>query len=99
MHKRLTAFLNDQKVFDKKQFGYQKIFSTAHAIIPLTENIEKVIDNKLFVCGIFIDLQKASDTIDHNILLNKLHHYGITDLVNNWFSFYLSNRKQFFSIH
>ena len=99
MHKRLMAFLNDQKVFDKKQFGHQKIFSTAHAIITLTENIEKVTDNKLFVCGIFIDLQKASDTINHNILLNKLHHYGITDLVNNWFSFYLSNRKQFFSIH
>ena len=42
----------------QKQFGFQKTFSTAHALINLTENIEKAIDKKLFVCGIFFDLQK-----------------------------------------
>ena len=66
MHKRLTEFLNDEKVLYKKQFVFQKKFSTAHAIITLIKNIEKAIDNKLFVCGIFIDLQKAFDTVDHN---------------------------------
>ena len=49
MHKRLMAFLNDQKVLYKKQFGFQKKVSTAHAIISLIENIEKAIDNKI-VC-------------------------------------------------
>ena len=73
--------------------------STAHTIITLIENIEKAINNKLFVCGIFIDLQKTFDIVDHNILPHKLHHYGIRDLANNCFSSYLSNRKQFFSIN
>ena len=82
-------FLNDQKVLYKKQFGFQRknVYCTS-----LTENIEKRIDNKMFVCGVFVDLQKAFDTVDHNILLHKPSHYGIRD---RWFSLYLSNRKQF----
>ena len=69
MHERLIGFLNDQKVLYKKQFGFQKFFSTAHALISHIENIEKAIDNKNF-CR--VDLQKAFDTGDHNILLHKL---------------------------
>ena len=70
MHKRLMGFLNDQKVLYKKQFGFQKIFSTAHAVISLIENIEKAIDNKRFVCGVFVDLQKAFDALDHNCFIH-----------------------------
>ena len=69
------AFLNDRKVLYKKKFGFQNNFSTAHAITTLIENIEEAIDNKLFVCEISIDLQKVFDTADHNILLQKLHHF------------------------
>ena len=50
----------------------------------------------MFVCGV---LQKAFDTVDHNILLHKLSHYGIRDIANCWFSSYLSNRKQFVTIN
>ena len=75
-------FFNDLKVLYKKQFGFQKKFSTAHAVISLIENIEKAIDNKMFVCGVFVDLQNAFDTVDHNILLRKLSHYGIRDIAN-----------------
>ena len=64
MHKRLMAFLSDQKILYKKQFGFQKSFSIVHAIISLIESIEKRMDNNLFVCGISNDLQKAFDTID-----------------------------------
>ena len=93
------GFLNDQKVLYKKQFGFKKNVSTAHAVISLIENIEKVIDNKIIICGAFVDLQKAFDTVDHKIMLHKLSHYGIRDIANCWFSSYLSNRKQFVTIN
>ena len=53
----------------------------------------------MFVCGLFVDLQKAFDTVDHIILLHKLSHYGIRDIARCWFSSYLSNRKQFVAIN
>ena len=71
------ALLNDQRIIYKKYFGFQKGFSTAHTIISLIDYIEKAMDNNLFVSKIFIDLQKAFGTIDHNILFHKLSHYRI----------------------
>ena len=68
-------------------------------MICLIENIEKAIDNKMFVCGVFVDFQKAFDTEDHNIFLHKRSHYGIRDTANSWFSSYLSNKKPFVTIH
>ena len=70
-----------------------------NSLISFVENIEKAIDNKIFVCRVFVDLQKAFDIVDHNILLHKLSHYGIRDIANCWFSSYLSNRKQFVTIN
>ena len=93
------GFLNDQKILSKKQFAFQKDFSAAHSVINLIENIEKPTDNKVFVCGVFLDLQKALGTVDHNTLLHKLSHYGIRDIVSFWFSSYLSNRNQFVTIN
>ena len=69
MHKRVMNFLIDHKILYKKQFGFQKNFSTAHAVIKLIEDIEKAIDNKKSVCAVFVDLQKAFDTVDHNITI------------------------------
>ena len=53
----------------------------------------------MFVCGVFVHLQKAFDTVDHSILLHKLSYYGIRDIAICWFSSYLSNRKQFVTIN
>ena len=52
----------------------------------------------MFVCGVFVDLQKAFDTVDHKILLHKRSHYGIRAIANCWCSSYLCNRKQFLTI-
>ena len=91
MHKRLMGFLNDQKVLYKKKIEFQKNISTAHAVISLIENTEKAIENEMFVCGVFVNLQKAFDTVDHNI--------RVRDIANCWFFSYLSNRKQFVTIN
>ena len=67
--------------------------------MELTDNIKKGIDDKKYTCGIFIDLCKAFDTVDHTILLNKMHHYGIRGVVHKLFKSYLSNRMQYVNIN
>ena len=57
--------------------------------MDLVENICESIDKKKYVMGIFIDLKKAFDTIDHSILLDKLYHYGIRGISNDWIKSYL----------
>ncbi|MCH2405870.1 MAG: reverse transcriptase family protein, partial [Nitrosopumilus sp.] len=98
MHKRLYDFLEKQNSIFVKQFGFRKKHSTTHALTDLTEHIRQALDDNKFAAGIFIDLQKAFDTVDHKILLKKLDHYGVRGIANNWFQSYLSNRKQFVSI-
>ena len=98
MHKRLYAFFEENNLIYENQFGFRKKHSTTHALIDLTEDIRQAIDNNEFSCGVFIDLQKAFDTVDHDILLNKLDNYGIRGITNNWFRSYLKERKQFVSI-
>ena len=80
------------------QFGFPKHHSTNHTIINKTENIRSALDNGKFACGIFVDLQKAFDTVDHIIILKKLEHYGIRGIGNSWFKSYLDNGSQFVSI-
>ena len=99
MHKRLMEFLNEEKIISCKQNEFFKGFSTAHVIINLIDNVESAIYNKQFVCGVFIDLQKAFDIVDHNILLEKIQHYGIRGIVHHCFKSDLENRKQFVSVN
>ena len=95
MDKRLYQFFEDNNVLYKKQFGFQKRHSTSHSLIEITETIKESIDNGKFGCGIFIDLKKAFDTVNHQILLTKLEHYGVRGTPLKWFESYLSNRKQY----
>ena len=57
--------------------------------------IRLALDNDHFVCGVFIDLQKAFDTVEHKILISKMNHYGIRGIPYEWFKSYLTNRQQF----
>lgn len=95
---RLISFLDSNKIITNKQFGFRTKHSTTHALISLTETIRQNLDNCKFACGIFIDLQKAFDTVSHEILLSKLEHYGIRGVTNSWFRSYLSDRVQYVSL-
>ena len=68
--------------------------SSINALIQITENSEESIDKGKFGCGIFIDLRKAFDTVNHNILLMKLEHYGIRDSALLWVESYLSSLSE-----
>ena len=81
------------------KFGFRQKYLTVYALISLTENIRKNLDEGNIDCGILFDLQKAFDTVEHDIFLSKLQHYVIRGLVNEWFKSYLSNRKQYVSIN
>ena len=77
MYKRLYTFLNNNNIICYLQFGLRQQYSTSHALNNITENIRKAHDAGNIGCGVFVDLQKAFDTIDHQILLAKLNHYRI----------------------
>ena len=98
IHKRFYQFLTKYKAFHKFQFGFREKHSTTLALIEIVDQIRSAIESKNVVCGIFADLSKAFDTVDHEILLKKLNHYGIRGMANNLIKSYLSNRKQYVQI-
>ena len=95
MCKRMLDFLKKHKILYKLQFGFRESHSTSLALIEAMNEIYSKLDEGKFVLGVFLDLKKAFDTIDHQILLKKLEHYGFRGVVNTWLSSYLSDRKQF----
>ena len=98
MFKRLFAFVNKHNILFANQFGFRENFSTMQATLLITDKIQRAIEEGQYSCGIFLDFSKAFDTVNHSILIRKLHHYGIRGIANDWFTSYLSNRRQFVSI-
>ena len=94
MHTRIYEFLESHSMFSNLQFGFRKKHSTTDALLNIFEKIKEKLDNKKFSCGVFIDLEKAFDTVNHKILIKKLEFYGIRGITNKWFLSYLSNRQQ-----
>ena len=95
---KVLNYLNNKNLLYEKQFGFQNNSSTDHAILNLVNKISDSFDQGKFTLGIFIDLSKAFDTVNHKILLKKLNLYGIKNSTYDWFCSYLSNRKQCISI-
>ena len=86
-------FLTIYETLYNLQFGFRASHSINHALVSLTEAIKNSLDNRKFGCGIFLDLQKAFDSVNHAILLLKLEYYGIRRIALDWFKSYHSERK------
>ena len=97
--KRLMNFFECNKTITNKQFGFLKKHSTEHAILDLKEFLLESLDKRKISAVLFLDLQKAFDTVSHDILLCKLKHYGVRGLPHQLLSSYLSNRKQYVTIN
>ena len=95
MYKRLLAFFDRHTILSDTQFGFRKDHSTSYALTKLYDKISCAIDNRKITVGVFIGLSKGFDTVDQNMLLEKIDHYGIRGLALNWFVSYLSNRQQY----
>ena len=87
MQRRLTKFLDQNKIIYEYQFGFQKNKSTALTVLDLYSQILQTLEKKKIACSVFLDFAKAFDTVDHEILTKKLEHYGIRGVVNEWFCF------------
>ena len=98
MYNRIYKFFCEDNIIYPLQFGWQQ-YSTFYALISLTEDIRKNLNKGNIGCYIFVDLKKAFDTVEHDILLAKLEHCDIRGMTNNLFKSYPFNRKQFFSIN
>ena len=96
---RLLSFLLKYNILYDHQFGFIPGKNTTHAILSLVDYLINSFEDNKLTCGIFLDISKAFDTIEHNILLNKLYKYGIRGNMLDWFMNYLSNRYQFVSIN
>ena len=94
VHPRLHFFLENNHALYDKHFGFQNKHSTTHALTEITEKIREAREKKQFVCGIFIDLQKAFNTVNHDILLDKLNYYGVKGISNMWFEMSLKEKYQ-----
>ena len=98
IYTRIYNFALSHNILDQNQFGFRKNHSTSHAVNYSIKIIEESTKKKIHVLGIFIDLSKAFDTIDHKTLLTKLDRYGIRGNANSLIESYLSNRTQYTEI-
>ena len=99
IYSRVYSYLVKFNLIYSKQFGFRSGFSTNHAIISITEHIRKLLDQGEYVCGVFVDLEKAFDTVHHDILCEKLKYYGLRGKINDLLKSYLSNRNQYVTIN
>ena len=99
IYKRMFHYLTENNMIYKRQFGFRENHSTNHALISITETIKASIDKGNIVGGVFIDLQKAFDTVNHKILCHKLSYYGFRGKINDLLKSFLTNRHQYVSIN
>ena len=95
IYNKIFQFLVRSETLFKSQYGFRKAHNTTHATLDFLQTVEAALKEDEYAVGVFIDLSKAFDTLDHDILLAKLDHYGIRGNLLSWLESYLTNRKQF----
>ena len=95
VHKQLYEYMSCNELFNNNQYGFRAKHSTEYAAMDFVDRIMNDIDKGQTAFAIFMDLSKAFDTLDHQILLQKLHYYGIHDIQLKWFESYLTQRTQY----
>ena len=98
MYNRLLLFLKKHNILTSEQHGFTESKSTETASHSFIQSVQEALDKHLYAVGIFLDLSKAYDVINHKRLLDKLDSYGIRGSMNKWFQSYLANRTQFVEI-
>ena len=98
LYSRIYDYVTSKNIISETKFGFRKLHFTSHAIYHSVNFIKKSHSNSKHVIGVFIDLSKAFDTIDHKTLLCKLYNYGIRGIPHDLNKSYLSNRKQYVKI-
>ena len=94
IYARFMSFLNKECILYDHQFGFRSKRSTDLAILDIHRKLIHDFENNNFACCMFLDFAKAFDTINHNILLQKLNAYGVRGIAHDWFKLYLTDRKQ-----
>jgi hypothetical protein len=97
IHKRLFSFCISHSIIYKRQYSFIPKLNTTLAAVDAINYVTNSLDSGNFTLGLFLDIQKAFDSIDHKILLRKLYAYGIRGVCNNLLESYLSNRFQYTS--
>ena len=95
---QMMSFIKKHEILYSLQFGFREKHSTSHALINLTDKIKWALDNNKLAVGIFLDIEKAFDCIDHEKLSVKLEHYGFRGHILTFLRSYLTDRKQFLSM-
>ena len=98
LYQRLYEHFTKLNILYEFQYGFRQNHSTTQALIEIIDYLGSSIDEGKQICGIFLDLTKAFDTVDHDILLKKLHFYGIRGVSNTLLKSYLTNRCQYVSL-